>query len=121
MEDITTEDIVDALTDNENTEALDLLTHYYENKCKEDGQTTAARIKHATHCAKMVYDAKRYEDVVAWLDTIATKISDEDGPDSEEYAAFVEDEELETLRLKATDKALGEEEEDDDDYNDDDE
>jgi len=118
MQDISTEDVVDALTDHENGEALDLVTQLYSNWSREDGQTIEARIKYATRCAQMIYDSKRYEDVVTWLDTIATKISDEDGPDSEEYAAFVEDEGLETLRMKATDKALGEDEEDDDDYND---
>lgn len=120
MQDISTEDVVDALTDHENQEALDLVTQLYESWIKEDGQTTSARIKYALRCAQMIYDAKRYEDVLVWLDTIATKISDEDGPDSEEYATFVEDEDLDTLRLKATDKALGEEEEDDG-YEDDDE
>ena len=120
MEDITTEDVIDALTDLENESALDLLTSLYEKWSKEDGQTIEARIKYATRCAQMVYDAKRYEDVTLWLDTIATTISDEEGPDSEEYAAFVEDEGLETLRMKATDKVLGDEEEEDD-YSDDDE
>ena len=68
----------------------------------------------------MLYDGKRYEDVVVWLDTIATVISDSDGPESEAYMAFTEDEALETLKLKASDKSLGDEEEEDD-YEDDDE
>ena len=121
MEDITIEDVTDALTDSENEGALDMVTALYEKWSKEDGQTIEARIKYATRCAQMVYDAKRHEDVVAWLDGIATKISDDEGPDSEEYAAFVEDEGLETLRANATDRIFGDDEEEDDDYNDDDE
>lgn len=110
MEEITQEDVIDALVDTENAEGLDLLTQFYEQHSKEGGFTIATRIKSAMRCAQMLYDAKRYEDVVAWLDTIATRISDEDGPDSEEYSAFVEDEGLDTLRMKATDKIFGEDE-----------
>lgn len=121
MEDITIEDVTDALADSENDGALDMLTALYERWVKEDGFTIEARIKYATRCAQMIYDAKRYEDVALWLDTIATQISDEEGPASEEYAAFVEDEGLETLRANATDRIFGDDEEEDDDYNDDDE
>ena len=117
--DIAKEDVVDAINDPENLDALELLTDYYTALNKAD-KGIESMLKNARKCAQMLYDGKRFEEVVMWLDTIATVISDSDGPESEAYMAFTEDEALETLKLKATDKSLGEEEEEDD-YGDDDE
>ena len=117
--DIAKEDVVDAINDPEHLGALELLTDYYTALNKE-GKGTESMLKNARKCAQMLYDGKRFEEVVMWLDTIATVISDSDGPESEAYMAFTEDEALETLKLKATDKSLGEEEEEED-YGDDDE
>ena len=118
--DVTKEDVIDALSDVENTDALALVTAYYEAQNDEDGWKLSAQLKNSKVCAKLIYDAERYEDVVVWLDMVATKISDEEGPDSEAYEAFASDEELEELRIKATDKSLGGDEEiTGDDYDDD--
>ncbi len=111
-------DVVDAITDLENEGALLLLTDYY-HELSGANATIEKRISTAKTCAKMLYDAKRYEDVLVWLDEIATLVSDQDGPDSEAYMAFTEDESLETLKMNASDRSLGEEEEDD--YGNDDE
>ena len=115
---VTREDVVDAIEDEENGEALNLLTEYYEQMSGK-GVATGKRVINAKKCAQLLYDAKRYEDVHVWLDLVATNISDKEGPDSEAYMAFTEDEDLETLRMKATDKSLGDEEEEE--YEDDDE
>ncbi len=115
---ITRADVVDAIEEEGNGEALGLLTEYYEEQNGEDA-TIELRIKNARKCAQMLYDAKRYEDVLVWVDVIATNISDKEGPDSSAYMAFTENEDLEALRMKATDKSLGDEEEED--YEDDDE
>ena len=118
--DVTKEDVIDALSDAENTDALALVTAYYEAQNDEDGWKLSAQLKNSKVCAKLIYDAERYEDVALWLDMVATKISDEEGPDSEAYEAFASDEELEELRIKATDKSLGGDEEiKEDDYDDD--
>ena len=119
VEGIAKEDVLDAVNDPENTDALELLTDYYTALNKAGGGVEKM-LKNARVCAQMLYDAKRYEEVSMWLDNIATVISDSDGPESEAYMAFTEDEKLEALKLKATDKSLGEEEEEDD-YGDDDE
>ena len=117
--DIAREDVVDALEDTDNTDALSLVTEYYvQVNGKNEG--VATKIKTARKCAELIFKAKRFEEVNIWLDEIATLISDEYGPDSEEYMAFTEDEELEALRMKASDRSLGDEEEEED-YNDDDE
>ena len=116
--DITREDVVDAIEDAENAEALNLLTEYY-TQSNAKGAAIGKKISNAKKCAQMLYDAKRYEDVLVWLDVVATNISDKEGPDSEAYMAFTEDEDLEALRMKATDKSLGDEEEEE--YEDDDE
>ena len=114
---ITREDVVDAIGDEENGEALNLLTEYYEQMSGR-GVSILKRVTNAKKCAQLLYDAKRYEDVLVWLDLISTNISDKEGPDSEAYMTFTEDEDLETLRMKASDKSLGDEEEE---YPDDDE
>ena len=115
---ISREDVVDAIEEGEDGDALGLLTEYYEEQSGV-GATIDVRVKTAKKCAQMLYDAKRYEDVLVWLDLIATGISDKEGPDSDAYMAFTENEDLESLRMKATDKSLGDEEEED--YEDDDE
>lgn len=116
--DIAREDVVDALEDLDNDGALMLLSEYfYQLNGKE--ATILNKIKNAKKCAELVYKAKRYEEVNIWLDEIATEISDEYGPDSEEYMAFTEDEDLETLRMNASDRSLGDEEEEEDYDNDD--
>lgn len=120
LEGIEKEDVVDAINDPENHEALALLGLYFEQLHGENADANEL-IKDALVCAKMLFEAKRYEDVVAWLDEVATKLSDEHGPDSEIYMEFAESEDLEDLRMKATDKIFGDEEEEDDDYDDDDE
>ena len=118
--DIAREDVVDALEDTDNADALALVTEYYvQVNGKADG--VATKIKTARKCAELIFKAKRYEEVNIWLDEIATLISDEYGPDSEEYMAFTEDEELEAMRMKASDRSLGDEEEEEDEYGDNDE
>lgn len=119
LEEITREDVVDAIEDPENTGAFDLLTQYYDQQNSEGGAKDGVT-KNALLVAQMLYDAKRYDDVQIWLDIIATRISDKEGPDSESYVAFTEDEDLEALRLKAADKSIGDEDMDDDDFGDDD-
>ncbi len=116
--DITREDVSDAIGDEENAEALNILTEYYTQL---NGMVGAIhqQVGNAKKCAQMLFDAKRYEDVLVWLDLIATNISDKEGPDSDAYMTFTEDEDLEALRMKATDKSLGDEEEEE--YEDDDE
>ena len=120
LEGIEREDVVDAINDPENNEPLGMLGLYFEQLNGDDADA-GVLIKDALICAKMLFEAKRYEDVIAWLDGIATTLSDEKGPDSEIYMEFAESEDLEELRMKATDKIFGDEEEEEDDYNDDDE
>ena len=117
IEGIEQEDVIDAIADPESSEALELLELYFA-QLNGDREDSATLIKNALSCAQMLYDAKRYEDVVSWLDVIATNLSDEKGPDSEVYMEFAESEELEELKLKATDKIFGDEEEVDDDFDD---
>jgi hypothetical protein len=121
MDAIAEEDVVDAINDPESTDALELLELYYRQKI-DDSKDADVLIANAKTCATMLFDAKRYEDVVEWLDTIATKLSDNEGPDSELYMQFAESDVLEELRMKATDKIFGDEEgeEENDDYDDDD-
>lgn len=121
MDAIAEEDVVDAINDPESTDALELLELYYRQKI-DDSKDADVLIANAKTCATMLFDAKRYEDVVEWLDTIATKLSDNEGPDSELYMQFAESDVLEELRMKATDKTFGDEEgeEENDDYDDDD-
>ncbi len=121
MDRIVKEDVVDAAGDPEQTDTLDLLTIYFEQECA-GSKDADVLIKEAKAAATILFEAKRYEDTVEWLDRVATKLSDEEGPDSELYMAFAESEDLEDLRMKATDKIFGgEEEEEDDDYDNDDE
>lgn len=117
--DIAKEDVVDALEDTDNDGALSLVTEFYVQVNGKD-DAIAAKIKNARKCAELIFKAKRYEEVNIWLDEIATLISDEYGPDSEACMAFTEDEELETMRMNASDRSLGEEEEEED-YGDNDE
>jgi hypothetical protein len=121
MDAIAEEDVVDAINDPESTDALELLELYYRQKI-DDSKDADVLIANAKTCATMLFDAKRYEDVVEWLDTIATKLSDNEGPDSELYMQFAESDVLEELRMKATDKIFGDEEgeEENDDFDDDD-
>ena len=116
---IAKEDVIDAIEDMENTDVLMLLTEYYKDICGKS-PSIDSKISKAKKCAEMLYAGKRYEEVNIWLDEIATEISDNEGPDSELYMAFTENDELETLRLNATDRASGAEEEDND-FADDDE
>jgi len=106
-------DVLDAVNDVENAEAVPLMVQFF-NEINGKAPSLEMLISNAKRCATMFYDAKRYEDMLVLLDLIATQISDAQGPDSEAYMAFTEDEALEDLRLKATDKSLGEE--DDEDY-----
>ena len=115
---ITRVDVVDALSDLENSDALTLLTQYYK-ELSGKGASIDKRIKNATVCTRLLLDAKRYEDVNVWLDDIATGISDKEGPDSEAYMAFTENEDLEEMRILAGDKSTGEEEEEDFEVDDD--
>jgi hypothetical protein len=117
--DIVKEDVVDALEDTSNEDALMLLTEFFYQE-NGKGPTMETKLKNARKCADLIWKAKRYEDVNIWLDQIATEVSDEYGPDSDEYMSFTEDEELETLRMNASDRSLGEEEEEED-FTDDDE
>ncbi len=112
MDGISEADVLDAVEDIENTEAVPLMVQFY-NELKGKDASVAAQVAHAKRCATMFYSAKRYEDMLVFLDLIATQISDNEGPDSEAYMAFTEDEALEDLRLKATDKSLGDEEDED--------
>lgn len=113
LETIEVEDVIDAVNDPENGEATDLLTLYFE-QLHDDGANADVLIRDALLCSKMLFDGKRYEETVAWLDEVATKLSDEQGPDSDIYMEFAESEELEEIRMKVTDKIFGDEEEDND-------
>ncbi len=118
--DIAREDVIDALADPENEDALMILTEFYY---QENGQDAAfeEKIENALECAKLLFDERRYGDVGIWLDEIGTEFSDQYGPDSDEYVAFTENEDLEALRMEATERAMNQEEESDDEYDDDDE
>jgi hypothetical protein len=117
---IAKEDVIDALEEVENEDALSLLLDYY-GQLSGAKATAESRVAAARKCAKMLYDAKRYDDIQPFLDDVATAISDDEGPDSEAYALFIEDEELETIRMDATDRTLGAEEEEEDSFDDEDE
>jgi hypothetical protein len=115
------EDVIDAINDAEKTDTLELLGLYFEQE-NAGSKDAAVLIGNAKDAATMLYDAKRYEDVVEWIDLMATKLSDNEGPDSELYMAFAESEVLEELKMKATDKIFGAEDEvEEDDYDDNDE
>lgn len=116
---LTQEDVTDAVNDTENLEALDLLTQLFKKWNKEEGISAQGIIKNAKRCAQMLYDAKRYEDVVIWLDSATLEVAKKEGAESDTYSAFVESEDLENLRMKAFDKSTEEEEELDDDEDDD--
>ena len=118
-EGITQEDVVDALSDIENMGALDTLTDLWRQWNNEEGFTAERAIMNAKRCAQMIYDAKRYEDVVSWLDSTALEVSKQEGAESDAYSAFIESEDLENLRMKAFDKSTEEEEEADDSDDDD--
>ncbi|GEM_PF-2354475 len=119
--DVTREDVTDIIQDGESESVLSLLSEYYFGL---NGKNPApeARVKNAIECATMLYKGKRYEDTIAWLDDIATQISDEEGPESDAYVLFTEDPDLETLRMDATDRIFGGDEEegmdDDDEFDD---
>ena len=59
----------------------------------------------------MLYAAKAYQDTIDWLDAIMLDIAKTYGEESEHYEQFVENEELENLRMNALDKSSLEEEE----------
>jgi hypothetical protein len=115
---VTQEDVVDAIDDVENMEALDMLTALWKQWNKEEGFTAEKAIANAKRCAQMLYGAKRYEDVVSWLDAIALEVSKQEGAESDAYSAFIESEDLENLRMKAFDKSIEEEEEEEIDSDD---
>jgi hypothetical protein len=107
---ITKEDVLDAI-DDKNENALDLLTEYWQLQNEEDGK--AKIVDNAIVCAQMLFSAKAYQETIDWLDAVGLDIAKTYGEESPEYEQFMENEELENMRMDALDKSSFEEEEED--------
>ena len=107
---ITKEDVIDAI-DETNENRLEMLTEYWQSLLEEDGTDAKHLVAHSLSCAKMLYAAKGYQDTLDWLDAIGLEIEKTHGAESDQYVAFIEDEDLENLRMNALDKSSIEEEE----------
>lgn len=107
---ITEEDVVDAI-DEENENRLDLLTDYWQGLVDEDKGSTSKLIAHTLTCAKLLYNAKAYQDTLDWLDATGLTIAKTHGEESSEFEGFVENEDLENLRMNALDKSAVEDDE----------
>ena len=59
----------------------------------------------------MLYNAKAYQDTLDWLDSTGLLIAKTHGEESAEYEGFIENEDLENLRMNSLDKSAAEEEE----------
>ena len=107
---ITEEDVVDAI-DEENESRLDLLTDFWQVLVDEEKGSIPKLIAHTITCAKLLYSAKAYQDTLDWLDATGLTIAKTYGEESGEYEAFIENEDLENLRMNALDKNAAEEDE----------
>jgi len=107
---ITEEDVVDAI-DEKSESRLDLLTDYWQGLVDEDKDNAEKLIAHTLTCAKFLYRAKAYQDTLDWLDATGLTIMKSFGEESPEYEAFIENEDLENLRMNALDKSAVEEDE----------
>ncbi len=114
---ITKEDVLDAIDDKKEG-VLDMLTDYWQSQNEEDGKDPKVIIANAIICAKMLFSAKAYQDTLDWLDAVSLDIAKTYGEESEVYEQFVENEEIENLRMDALDKSSFEEEEEEDFGND---
>ncbi len=113
MATITKEDVLDAI-DDKSENKLEMLTEYWQS-LNEEGEKSGKRlIAQSLACAQMLYAAKAYQDTLDWLDAVGLDIAKTYGEESEEYEQFVENEDLENLRMNALDKSSIEEEEGDD-------
>ena len=110
MATISKEDVIDAI-DEENENRLDILTDYWQNLVDEDTGNAQKLVERTTECAKLLYSAKAYQDTLDWLDSIGLSLAKTFGEESEIYELFIEDENLENIRMEALDKSSIEEEE----------
>ena len=116
---ITKEDIIDAI-DEKNENRLDMLTDFWQLQVEEEGGKESKNlVVYAVTCAKMLYGAKAYQDTLDWLDAVGLEIAKLFGEEGEQYVAFIENEDIENLRMEALDKSSIEEEEEEDDFGDD--
>lgn len=113
MATITKEDVLDAI-DDKSENKLEMLTEYWQLLGEEGEKTPSNLILHSISCAQMLYAAKEYQDTIDWLDALTLDIAKTYGEESEQYEQFVENEELENLRMNALDKSSLEEEEEED-------
>ena len=103
---ITKEDIIDAI-DETNENRLEMLTEYWQSLLEEDGTDPKHLVAHSLSCAKMLYAAKGYQDTLDWLDAIGLEIAKTHGEESDQYVAFIEDEDLDVaLRAYQANRAL---------------
>lgn len=115
MATISKEDVIDAI-DDASESRLEMLTEYWQSLLEEDGRDPKHLVKHSYDCAKMLYGAKAYQDTLDWLDATGLEIEKLEGAEGEGYVAFIEDEDLENLRMNALDKSAVEEDEEEDDF-----
>lgn len=113
MATITQEDVLDAI-DDQNENKLEMLTDYWQSLNEEGSLGATNLIANTVVCAQMLYNAKAYQDTIEWLDAIMLDIAKNYGEESGEYEQFVENEDIENLRMNALDKSSIEEEEEDD-------
>jgi hypothetical protein len=115
---IAKEDVLDAISD-ESDNMLDVLTEYWHGLNKESGATPENIVVNAKYCAEMLYAAKKYQESLDWLDAIGIEIAKTEGDESDAYSLFVQDPDLEDLRVRALDRSgLDTDEEEDEDIED---
>jgi len=117
---ISKEDVIDAI-DDVSESRLEMLSDLWQSLLDEDGRDPRHLVKHSYECAKMLYDAKAYQDTLDWLDIAGLEIEKMEGAEGEGYVAFIEDENIENLRMNALDKSAVEEDEEEDDFPEDEE
>ena len=115
MATISKEDVIDAI-DDVSEGRLEMLTDFWQSLLEEDGREPKFLVKHSYECAKMLYSAKAYQDTLDWLDAVGLEIEKMEGAEGEGYVAFIEDENIEELRMNALDKSAVEEDEEEDDF-----
>jgi hypothetical protein len=119
MATVTKEDVIDAV-DELSDNRLDLLTDYWQGLLDENAELSPDDLIATTLLsAQILYSAKAYQDTLDWLDATGADIAKTYGEESDHYVRFVEDEDIEDLRMNALDKSSIEEEEEEDDFNED--
>lgn len=113
MATISKEDVIDAI-DDLSEERLDLLSEYWFALNEDVDGSIDKMVTNTITCAKMLYSAKAYQDVLDWLDAIENEIAEQYGAESDHMTAFMEDPELEDLKMNALDHSGLEEDEEDD-------